>query len=173
MKKTILIVLAALLLVCVFPVAAEDSIDLSSLSDSDLQLLSEMLKGETSRRNPDEEVTLKEGEYIIGRDIPAGTYRITCIELADEALYDGYVSLGNAYDSFLGDENGSWGALFGAIADLSESMDELTLEILGEFGKVLESQSLKKDGFTTMTLKEGTALQVTGGTCKIELKGKR
>ena len=54
---------------------------------------------------------LREGKYIIGEDIEAGTYTLTCIATAGEQMNDAYGSLGSAFDAIEG--GNEFGSLFG------------------------------------------------------------
>ncbi len=164
MKKFVFVLLV--LLIAALPALGQDE-QLRNLSDAQLQSLFESVKAEISRRGLNAvEMTLQEGKYIIGRDIPAGSYTITCLSTEGESLNNVYSSLGSAYDSM--DNSGtSWGNLFGALGSMMEEISELEIEILGDYGDVLKKVSLKKDASADITLNEGTALQISEGTAKL------
>lgn len=71
MKKLFSVFLIAILLI---PCASAD--DLSGLSFDDLLKLRQEITSEIISRPEWREVTVPEGEYIIGEDIPAGSYSI-------------------------------------------------------------------------------------------------
>lgn len=165
MKKTLITLIIALL-VFVTPAFAQKS-EVRNLSDAQLKELYETVKSEMERRGLDKvELTLAEGRYIIGKDIPAGNYIITCISTEGESLSGVYDSLGSAYDSLTGSGN-AWSNLFGALGGLMEDVSELQAEILGDYGDVLQKITLKKDASADITLKEGTALKISEGSARI------
>lgn len=165
MKKFVFVLLA--LLIVSLPVFGQTD-ELRNLSDGQLQSLFEAVKAEISRRGLDDvEMTLQEGKYIIGKDIPAGSYRITCLSTEGESLNSMYSSLGSAYDSMDSSSGTNWGSLFGALGGMMEEISELEIEILGDYGDVLKKVTLKKDASTDLVLSEGTALKISEGTAKL------
>lgn len=108
MKKTICILL---LLVCMTSFAAADSIDLSGMSFEELIALKEQINLAIWSCQEWQEVTVPEGIYIVGQDIPEGTWTIraatdhfTVIKFGDtlepngiEVAYSKYYGKGEAY----------------------------------------------------------------------------
>ena len=165
MKKFVFVLLAVLLVS--LPVLGQSD-ELRNLTDAQLRSLYESVKSEISRRGLDAvEMTLQEGKYIIGKDIPAGSYRITCISTEGESLNNMYNSLGSAYDNLDSSSGTNWGSLFGALGGMMQELSELEVEILGSYGDVLNRVTLKKDASADITLSEGTALQISEGTAKL------
>ena len=82
MKRLFILILAALILA---GSAAADSIDLSSMSYDELVALREQLNLAIWNCQEWQEVTVPEGTYIIGKDIPAGHWSIRT--LADKHEY--------------------------------------------------------------------------------------
>lgn len=165
MKKFVFVLLAVLIMA--LPVLGQAD-EVRSLSDDQLRSLYETVKAEMSRRGLDSvEMTLQEGKYIIGKDIPAGSYTITCLSTEGEDLNNMYSSLGSAYNSLDSSSGTDWGSLFGALGGLMEDISELEVEILGDYGDVLKKVTLKKDASVDLTLNEGTALQISEGTAKL------
>ena len=166
MKKIVFVLVV--LLIAVLPVWGQAD-EVRNLTDAQLKTLYETVKAEMARRGLDSvEMTLGEGKYIIGKDIPAGTYTITCLSTEGESMGSAYDSLGSAYDSMLGGD--SWSSLFGALGNLVEEVSELEVEILGDYGDVLKKITLKKDASVDLTLSEGTALQISEGSAKLVTK---
>ena len=165
MKKLVFVLLAVLIIA--LPVLGQTD-EIRGLSDAQLQSLYESVKAEMARRGLDAaEITLQKGKYIIGKDIPAGTYQIVCLSTEGEALNNIYSSLGSAYDSLDSSSETNWSSLFGALGGMMESISEMEVEILGDYGDVLKKVTLKKDAWTDITLSEGTALQISEGTAKL------
>ena len=164
MKKFLFVMLA--LLAVVLPVFGQAD-EVRNLTDEQLRSLYDAVTAEMSRRGMDSvELTLEEGKYIIGKDIPAGRYMVTCLSTDGESLSSVYGSLGSAYDSMSGGGD-SWSSLFGALGNMMEQVSELEIEILGDYGDVLKKVTLKKDASTELTLSEGTALQISEGSARL------
>lgn len=111
---------------------------------------------------------LLEGKYIIGEDIEAGTYTLTCIATAGEQMNDAYGSLGSAFDAIEG--GNEFGSLFGMLGGMAEDYVDMTVEIIGDYGDVLKTYSMKTGDTMSITLKEETALQITDGSCTIAIE---
>ena len=111
---------------------------------------------------------LREGKYIIGEDIEAGTYTLTCIATAGEQMNDAYGSLGSAFDAIEG--GNEFGSLFGMLGGMAEDYVDMTVEIIGDYGDVLKTYSMKTGDTMSITLKEETALQITDGSCTIAIE---
>ncbi len=111
---------------------------------------------------------LREGKYVVGKDIPEGKYTITCIETEGERLGDAYGSLGSAYDALDSESSGSWSSLFSSLGNMMGEYSEMKAEILGDYGDVVRSYSMKSGDSIEIRLEEKTALQISEGTCTIE-----
>ena len=111
---------------------------------------------------------LREGKYIIGEDIEAGTYTLTCIATAGEQMNDTYGSLGSAFDAIEG--GNEFGSLFGMLGGMAEDYVDMTVEIIGDYGDVLKTNTMKAGDTMSITLKEETALQITDGSCTIAIE---
>ena len=169
MKKAFVFLLALALILSIAPsFAFADSPDLSSMKDSELISLYQALREELLRRGlpiPDE-ISLREGKYIIGEDILPGTYKISCTETFGEEYNDAMSSLGSAYSSLgLGDD---FGSVFGSFGGMVEAISTVTVEIIGDYGTVIKSFELKAGETSKITLNEKTALQITNGSVKLE-----
>lgn len=109
---------------------------------------------------------LREGRYIVGEDIEAGAYTLTCTATAGEQMKDAYGSLGGAFDKL--DGGGSeYGPLFGALGGLMEEVIDMTVEIIGDYGDVLKRYDMKAGDSIKITLKAKTALKITDGSCTL------
>lgn len=111
------------------------------------------------------ERTLREGKYIIGEDIPAGTYKLTCTGTAGEDLGDAYGAMGKAMDAL--DDTQGFGDLFGAFGNVMENYVGLTVEIVGDYGDILKTCNLKTGDSVSIRLEEKTALKISDGSCTI------
>lgn len=115
--------------------------------------------GETEGR------VLREGKYIIGENIEAGTYTLTCTGTVGEQMNDAYGSLGSAFDALGGGKE--YSSLFGMLGGMAEEYVDMTVEIIGDYGDILKTYSMKTGDTMRITLKEETALQITDGSCTI------
>lgn len=160
MKKLFYVLLALSLIFCFFTASAYAADSFNDYSDSQLKQLYEAVKEEMIRRGLPiaQEVTLKEGKFIIGQDILPGTYTIKCTETFGDTYGDAYSSLGGLFG---GDLGGMMNSLGGMMGDLINA----EVEILGDYGTVLKSFELGVGDTARITLTEGTALQISDGTC--------
>ena len=110
---------------------------------------------------------LREGKYIIGEDIAPGAYTLTCTATAGEQMNDAYGSLGGALDALDGGGSNEFGALFGMLGGMAKDVIDMTVEIVGDYGDVLKRYDMKAGDSLPITLKEGTALKITDGSCTI------
>ena len=111
--------------------------------------------------------TLREGRYIVGEDIAPGAYTLTCTATAGEKMNDAYDSLGGALDALDGSGGNEFGALFGMLGGMAKDVIDMTVEIVGDYGDVLKRYDMKAGDTLPVTLKEGTALKITDGSCTI------
>ena len=114
-----------------------------------------------------EEISLREGKYVIGKQIAAGTYKLTCTGTAGSDMKDAYGALGGALDALDGDQG--YGSVFNAYGSMFEALGGMTVQILGDFGDVLNTWTLKVGDSMNITLEEGTALSISDGNCQMSL----
>ena len=76
MRKLLSMFLAGVLLLCSDGLAAENITDFSALDDSALVELLNLVQQEIATRRIEKPATLMAGTYIVGKDIPAGYYRL-------------------------------------------------------------------------------------------------
>ena len=108
-----------------------------------------------------QEVTLREGKFIVGQDILPGTYTLKCTATSGDTYGDLYSSLGDAYSSF----DSALGGLMGSLGGMMGDVINAEVEILGNYGTVLKSFEMKAGDSVRLTLEDGTALQISDGTC--------
>ena len=88
MKKIVALVLAVILM-C--GVALADGVDLSGMSLEELLVLQKDVSLEVNRRLNNGATPISAGEYVVGKDIKAGTYKIVIAEAfasyAEVAIY--------------------------------------------------------------------------------------
>ena len=114
---------------------------------------------------PIEARTLREGRYIVGEDIEPGTYTLTCTGTAGEQMKDAYGALGDAMDALDGGQG--YGSVFGAFGSVFETVADMTVEIVGDYGDVLKTWTMKTGDAMTIELEGRTALRITDGSCTI------
>ena len=83
MKKTLALFLI-LALLC--PAALAESVDLSSLSFADLAALRDRCQMEMMKRDEWQEVTVPQGLWEVGAQIPAGTWVIRCADAGRDSF---------------------------------------------------------------------------------------
>lgn len=170
MKRIISIFLVVLLFISTLSSVAYADVNVKKMSDKELKKLYEQVIKEMRKRGLPlgEEITLREGMYVVGEDIQPGTYKITCTETEGEKMGGAYSSLGDAYSKL--DGNDSWGSLFGSLGGMMEDVAPAIVEIVGDYGKVIKSYELKTGETMTITLEEDTALKVSDGSCVLEMR---
>ena len=164
MKKLLATLLLAVLALTMLSTSAyADSNPLSKYSDTELRQLYESIREEMLARGLPlaQEVTLREGKFIVGEDILPGTYTLKCLSTSGDTYGNMYSALDEAY-SALGDE---WSGLFGSLGGMMSEMINTEVEIIGDYGTVLKSFELKAGDSVRITLNENTALQISDGTC--------
>ena len=162
MKKLVSVALVLILALSLVP-AAFAATSLSDYSDSQLKQLYEMVREEMEKRGLPlaQEMTLREGKFIIGQDILPGTYTLKCTQTSGDTFGDMYSSLGDAYSAF----DSALGGLMGSLGGMMGDVINAEVEIIGDYGTVLKSFELKAGDAVRITLSEGTALQISDGTC--------
>lgn len=78
MKKAISLFLCLVILACVLPVPAAKAVKISELTFDQLIELRRKINLELISRPDYQEVTVPQGVYRVGEDIPAGTWTIKC-----------------------------------------------------------------------------------------------
>ncbi len=161
--KKLLSTLLILAIVLAIPAFAAGASELSRYSDADLKQLYEAVREEMAGRGllPAQEVTLREGKFIVGEDILPGTYTLKCIQTSGDTYGNMYSSLGDAYKSF----DSSLGSLMGSLGGMMENIINTEVKILGDYGTVLKSFELKAGDSVRISLTEKTALEISEGTC--------
>ena len=164
MKKLVSVLLLTALLLSLFTAAsAADSNPLSKYSDKELRQLYDAVREEMIARGLPlaQEVTLREGKFIVGEDLLPGTYTLKCLSTTGDTYGDMYSALGGMADS-LGED---WGGLFGSLGGMMSDVINAEAEILGDYGAVLKSFELKAGESARITLEKNTAVQISEGTC--------
>lgn len=162
--KKLFSLLLVLTLVCSVPAptAFADS-KLSQYSDDEIRQLYELVRQEMISRGLalTQEMTLREGKYIVGEDIQPGTYTLKCTETSGETYGGMYSSFGDFY----GGIDSALGGLMGSVGDMMGELINAEVKIIGDYGTVLKSWELKAGDSIKITLSEKTALQISEGTC--------
>ena len=108
-----------------------------------------------------QELTLREGKYIVGKDIEPGTYTIKCTETSGDTYGGLYSSLGDLY----GGSDSPLGGLIGSLGGMMSDIINAEVKIIGDYGTVLKSFELKAGQSARINLEKNTALQISEGTC--------
>lgn len=169
MKKCVSLLLVLILALTVLSSAAMADNNLSQYSDRELQRLYELIRQEMLDRGLklQQDITLREGKYIIGEDIQPGTYTITCTETSGDTYGGLYASLGELY----GGSDSSLGGLMGSLGGMMGDIINAEIEIIGDYGTVLKSYELKAGESIRLTLSDKTALRISDGTCTLTENG--
>ena len=117
MKKLLSVLLILALILALLPCAAfAASGTFADYSDDDLKYWYEEARKEMQKRGLSltQELTLRDGKFIVGQDIQPGSYTLKCVETSGENYGDLYSSLGNLY----GGSDSAFGGLFGSLGGM-------------------------------------------------------
>ena len=106
MKKLVsVLLLTALLLSLCTAASAADSNPFGEYSDAQLRQLYDAVREEMIARGLPlaQEVTLREGKFIVGEDLLPGTYTLKCLSTSGETYGDMYSALGGMWSITLTD----------------------------------------------------------------------
>lgn len=164
MKKLFSILLILALVLSVGAAACAEDDPLARYSDEELRQLYEAVREEMIARGLPlaQELTLREGKFIVGEDLLPGSYTLTCLSTAGDDFGGMYSALGDAANSLGGED---CGGLLGSLGGMMSDVLNARVEILGDYGTVLKSFELKAGDSVRVTLTENTALQISDGTC--------
>lgn len=112
-----------------------------------------------------EDIVLHEGKYIIGDDIPAGTYLITCTE-ADDSYQDYFSAMGGLAGLMDEETGNAYSSLFNALGMLAGE-PTINITIIGPYGSTEKSYKLKKNENVKISLRENTAIEISAGSCTL------
>ena len=163
MKKLLSVLLTLALILALLPCAAfAASGTFADYSDDDLKYWYEEARKEMQKRGLSltQELTLRDGKFIVGQDIQPGSYTLKCVETSGENYGDLYSSLGNFYGGQLGD-------LMGSLGGMVSNVINTEAKIIGDYGTVLKSFELKAGDSVRLTLEKNTALEISEGTCTL------
>ena len=163
MKRLLSMLLVIVLALAVLSPAALADSGLRQYSDSELRQLYEAVRQEMKIRGLklQQDITLREGKYIVGDDIMPGTYTLKCTETSGDTYGGLYSSLGDLY----GGSDSPLGGLIGSLGGMMSDIINTEVEIIGDYGTVLKSYELKAGESVQLTLTENTALKISEGTC--------
>ena len=163
MKKLLSMFLAFVLTLAALSPTAYADYGLEAFNNDQLRDLYDCVLQEMKSRGLKlrQDITLREGKYIVGDDILPGTYTLKCTETSGDTYGDLYSSLGDLY----GGSDSPLGGLIGSLGGMMSDIVNTKIEIIGNYGTVLKSYELKAGESVQLTLSENTALQISEGTC--------
>ena len=164
MKKLLSTLLALSLALALLSSAAfADSGAFSTYSDAELRQIYDAVRQEMLNRGLklSQELTLREGKYIVWQDIEPGPYTIKCTQTSGETYGGLYSSLGDLY----GGADSALGGLIGSLGGMMSDIINAEVKIIGDYGTVLKSFELKAGESARITLEKNTAVQISEGTC--------
>ena len=170
MKKLFSLIMILMLLIC--SAAGAEGIDFSSWTDDQLRSAYQAICAEADARGIalTKAITLSAGRYIVGQDIEPGTYMITCTGTEMDAISESYGHLGSAMDGLTGGGS-SYSDIYSSLGSAFASLDEgVTIEVVGDYGIVIKSVQLKKGESVFLTLEGKVALNITEGSCRLEIR---
>lgn len=110
-----------------------------------------------------ETANLEAGSYIVGSDLPAGEYEITCIKVSNAAT--DYM---DSMSSLFGDDE-DMQLLFGVYGSLASSTAEATVKIKGAYGENKGSFTLKENEKKKLTLQKDWTITIEDAVLSFQL----
>ena len=131
--------------------------------DAVIKEVFDVLNGDNTRTLNETEYVFGQGTYVVGKDIRAGTFDITCEATRDDTSESiGY--LGDLYSSMGMDD---YAAMFGSLGGIAESVNYMTVDIKNEKGQTQKYLTLKPGETARITLKDGMTLELEDGNAKL------
>ncbi|MBQ3701446.1 MAG: hypothetical protein II885_01675 [Oscillospiraceae bacterium] len=163
MKRLLSMLLVFVLALATLAPVAYAEYGLEAFSNDQLRDLYDCVRQEMKNRGLklQQDVTLREGKYIVGDDIMPGTYTLKCTETSGDTYGGLYSSLGDLY----GGMDSALGGLMGSLGGMMSDIINTEVQIIGDYGTVLKSYELKAGESVQLTLSENTALKISEGTC--------
>ena len=84
LRRGLCCLISLLVMLTITSIASAESLDLSSMTDDEILELLSQLNDELVSRGLPKTATLPQGSYIVGEDLPVGTYIYTCLAEGNE-----------------------------------------------------------------------------------------
>lgn len=111
------------------------------------------------------EFSFGQGTFVVGVDLKAGTYDITCEVTSDTSYSDSIGSLGDIYSGLGLDE---YADMFDALGGLADSVDSMSVEIKNSHGYLEKYIDLKVGETARIILEDGMYLEISNGQAKLQ-----
>ena len=105
-----------------------------------------------------------QGTFIVGQDIKAGTYDITCKSASDEGLSSSISEFSDIYSSYGMDD---YANMFGSLGSMYDSMSGMSVTIYKNGGGYDKHLTLKVDETASIILEDGGRLELSDGTAEL------
>lgn len=109
--------------------------------------------------------TFGQGTFIVGQDLKAGTYDITCTSTSDEGLSNSMSEFGGIYSNYGMDD---YADMFGSLGDMYGSIGGMTVKTYKANASYSDQYLTLKSGETArIILEDGGKIEISDGTAEL------
>lgn len=117
-----------------------------------------------SDENLPEEYSFGQGTFVVGADLKAGTYDITCKSTSDDDFDD---SMSGFSDFYAGQGMDDYADMFSSIGGMYDSIAGMTVETIDKDGLMDKYLTLKSGETARIILEDGMKLELSGGSADL------
>ena len=110
------------------------------------------------------EYSFGQGTFVVGTDLKAGTYDITCKSASDDGFND---SMSGFSDFYAGQGMDDYADMFNSISGMYGSIAGMTVETIGKDGLMDKYLTLKSGENARIILEDGMKLELSGGSADL------
>ena len=130
-------------------------------------IISEIAKAATNGNTEttlQDEYSFGQGTFVVGADLKAGTYDITCKSTSD----DGFDDSMSGFSDFYADQGmDDYADMFSSISGMYDSIAGMTVETIGKDGLMDKYLTLKSGETARIILEDGMKLELSGGSADL------
>lgn len=122
-------------------------------------------QGETKSTAPAQtEYDFGQGTFVVGQDLAAGTYDVTCTSTNDSSYSDSMNAFSDFASSYGMEE---YANLFDSYGSLATSLDSMSIIVYKANGIYDNSYTIKPDGSARIIVTDGMKIEITGGNAHL------
>ena len=131
------------------------------VTDNQIIKAIEVLDSNPTKVPAQTEYQFGQGTYIVGTDLPAGTYDIVCESTANDSYTNSMSDFSGMYSEYgLGD-------YFNALGGMMESLDKMSVKLINSKGWTDKYLDLKAGESARIILEDGMKIDIADGTAKL------
>lgn len=122
-------------------------------------------QGETkSTAHAQTEYDFGQGTFVVGQDLAAGTYDVTCTSTNDSSYSDSMNAFSDFASSYGMEE---YANLFDSYGSLATSLDSMSIMVYKANGMYDNSYTIKPDSSARIIVTDGMKIEITGGNAHL------